>query len=249
MSPSIRAVVVTGSLLFSCLLTTAQTRSFDVVSVKPAPAKGFVPPVINPISFRIVCNLADAIEWAYELEAYQLAGGPSWLRGDYYQIEGRTQSPATRKEMRSMLQRVLTERFKLKFHMEARQKPIFALKAGDPDSRLQASLTACGVDGCINVAPGVYDAKSATMDSIAAILSNMVDRPVLNQTGLPGRYDFRIKFDPASVRRFDGQTVPGTSTDDPSIFAAFQNLGLKMEPTRAAIQTFVIDNAAKPSPN
>jgi uncharacterized protein (TIGR03435 family) len=77
----------------------------------------------------------------------------------------------------------------------------------------------------------------------------MVDRPVLDQTGLAGRYDVRLKFDPGSMKRFDGQTIPNTSTDDPSIFVAFQDIGLKLEPRRAVVETLIVDSADKPSPN
>jgi uncharacterized protein (TIGR03435 family) len=87
------------------------------------------------------------------------------------------------------------------------------------------------------------------MTSIAETLSNMVDRPVINQTGLDGRYDFRLKFDPTFQKRFDGQTTGNNATDDPSIFAAVQNLGLKLEPRRTAVEIVVIDQAEKAQAN
>ena len=87
------------------------------------------------------------------------------------------------------------------------------------------------------------------MASMAATLSNMVDRPVLDRTGLAGRYDVRLKFDPSSQKRFDGQETPNTATDDPSIFATIQDLGLKLEPQRASVEILVIDYAEKPDSN
>ena len=87
------------------------------------------------------------------------------------------------------------------------------------------------------------------MSSIAETLSNMVDRPVINQTGLDGRYDFRVKFDPTFQKRFDGQTIANNATDDPSIFAAFQDLGLKLEPRRAAVEIVVVDEAERTKAN
>jgi uncharacterized protein (TIGR03435 family) len=245
MKASTRTAVMAVLVLLPCV----QAESFDVVSVRRAATKGYIPPVVNPLFFRIVCNLADAVEWAYKIQPYQIAAGPSWLRADYYQIEIRTGAPASRNEMRAVLQRVLADRFKLRMHSEGRQRPIFALTVVNAGQRPEVSSAPCGEDGCINVAPGRFVAVNATMDAIAATLSNMVDRPVLNETGLAGRYNLRVNFDPASVKRFDGQTTLGTQTDDPSIFAALQDFGLKLEPKRAAVQTFVIDSAAKPSPN
>ena len=87
------------------------------------------------------------------------------------------------------------------------------------------------------------------MSSIAETLSNMVDRPVIDQTGLDGRYDFRLKFDPTFQKRFDGQTTANNATDDPSIFAAFLDLGLKLEPRRAAVEIVVVDEAERAKPN
>ena len=79
-------------------------------------------------------------------------------------------------------------------------------------------------------------------------LGNMLDRPVLDKTGLAGRYDFHIKFDPASQKPFDGVPSPKTSTD-PSIFVAIQDLGLRLEARRDAVEVFVIDDAEKPEAN
>jgi len=86
------------------------------------------------------------------------------------------------------------------------------------------------------------------MNSIAVTLSNMVDRPVVDETGLASRYDFRMKFDPSSVKGYDGQPIAPT-IDAPSIFVAIQDLGLKLEPRRAAVEILAIDDAEKPEAN
>jgi uncharacterized protein (TIGR03435 family) len=148
-----------------------------------------------------------------------------------------------------MLQTLLGDRFKLKAHRETRALPVFVLIVGTSGSKLQIPNATCGDDGCIDVAPGMLIARDATMASMAATLSNMVDRPVLDRTGLAGRYDVRLKFDPSSQKRFDGQETPNTATDDPSIFAAIQDLGLKLEPQRASVEILVIDYAEKPDSN
>src|SRR5262249_4890072 len=120
---------------------------------------------------------------------------------------------------------------------------------GNSGAKVAVSKESCGEDGCIDVAPGILVARHANMTSIAATLSNMVDRPVFDQTGLDGRYDFRVKFDPTFQKRFDGQTTGNDPTDDPSIFGALQDLGLKLEPRRMAVEILVIDEAVRPEAN
>jgi uncharacterized protein (TIGR03435 family) len=248
-----RIAALSALLLSLTFITTAQDQpsGFEVASVKPAPVNRYIPPAVDPQRIRLVATLAGAILWANNMidHGYQLAGGPQWAHRDYYQIEGKAQAPATRKEMRALLQTLLADRFKLKMHRSTREMSVYALVIGNSGPKLQSSMETCGEDGCINVAPGEFIARYATMDQIASTLSNMVDRPVLDQTGLAGRYDVRLKFDPSSMKRYDGQTIPNTPTDDPSIFVAFQDLGLKLEPRRAVVEVLVIDDAEKPEAN
>ena len=248
---SVKTIVLAGLLWSQTLIASAQNQrpAVDVVSVKAARTNRFVPAEINPQSFRTVMSLAYAIEWAYEVQDYQVSGGPAWLRRDYYEIEMKTAGPATKKEMREVLQTVLAERFKLKLHREAKEMPVYAMTIEKSGNRLAASKGPCGEDGCINVAPGILVARNASINSIAETLSNMVDRPVINETDLGGRYDFRLKFDPTFQRRFDGQTTGNNASDDPSIFAAFQDLGLKLEPRRTAVEIVVVDEAEKAKAN
>jgi uncharacterized protein (TIGR03435 family) len=245
-------VIVLASLLCSQVLIGApqnQRPALDVVSVKAARTNRFFPVEVNPQSFRTVMSLADAIEWAYEIQDYQLSGGPTWLRREHYEIEMKTAAPATKKEMREVFRTVLAERFKLKLHRESKEMPIYVMTIGNSATKLTASTGPCGEDACMSVAPGILIARNVDMSSIAETLSNMVDRPVINQTGLDGRYDFRVKFDPTFQKRFDGQTIANNATDDPSIFAAFQDLGLKLEPRRAAVEIVVVDEAERTKAN
>jgi uncharacterized protein (TIGR03435 family) len=251
MRPSANILVLAGFLSSQALIGATQNQrpALEVVSVKPARTNRFVPVAVNPQSFRTVMSLADAIEWAYDIHAYQLFGGPAWLRREYYEIEMKAAAPATKREMRESLQTVLAERFKLELHREPREMSVYALTIGTSVAKLPTSKGSCGEDGCIDVAPGVLMARNANMTSIAATLSNMVDRPVIDQTGLDGRYEFRVKFDPTFQKRFDGQTTSNTATDDPSIFAALEDLGLKLEPRRTAVEIVVVDEAERPKAN
>jgi uncharacterized protein (TIGR03435 family) len=250
MPSSVKTIVLAGLLWYPFIgAIQNQHPTLEVASIKPARTNRFVSVAVSPQSFRTVTSLAYAIEWAYDIHDYQLSGGPVWLRSEYYEIEMKTSAPATKKEMRAVLQTVLAERFKLKLHHEVKQMPIYALTTGNSGTKLPASTQPCGEDGCIDVAPGVLMARSANMSSIAATLSNMLDRPVMDHTSLNGRYDFRVKFDPTFQKRFDGQTTLNNSPDDPSIFAALQDLGLTLEPRQAAIGILVINEAVRAEPN
>jgi uncharacterized protein (TIGR03435 family) len=247
-----KAGIAMGLLASITLLgAQQQSRSFEVASVKPAPTNQYVPAVVDPQRFWMVTTLDGAILWANDIfdHNYKLPGGPSWIHRDYYQIEGKTQTPATKKEMRAMLQTLLADRFKLKLHREPKEMPVYALVIGSSGSKLSTSTEPCGEDGCIGVAPGDFFVKYATMDSIAATLSNMLDRPVLDQTGLTGRYDFRLRFDPSSVKLYDGQPTTRAGIDAPSIYVAIQDLGLRLEARRAAVEILVVDSASEPMPD
>jgi uncharacterized protein (TIGR03435 family) len=231
------------------LLLLLQLGTFDVASVKRATTNRYVPPVVDPRRFHIVATLSNAMLWAYEVHSYQISGGLPWMSRDYFEIEGRTQTVATPQEMRTMLQGLLAARFKLKVHRESKEMPIYALITQGTRSKLQTPNGACSVNGCIDVGPGELVARWATMESTAAALSGMVDRPVVDMTGLNGRYDFRVKFDPTLIKPYDGEPPPRPGADDPSIFVAIQDLGLKLEPRRAAVEIIVIDSATQPSVN
>src|SRR5262245_25853973 len=111
-----RAMVTLLLTLPAIAISQNQPLAFEVVSVRPAATNRFVPAAVNPQRFNIVAALSGAILWAYDIRDYQLTDGPSWVRRDYYQIEGRPQAPATIREMRLMLQNLLADRFKLKLH-------------------------------------------------------------------------------------------------------------------------------------
>ena len=231
-------------------LAQGQSVSFEVASVKRAATNRYVPP--DPQRFRIVDTLAGAILWANDLfdSGYKLSGGPTWIHRDYYQFEGRTRAPATIKEMRTMLQTVLADRFKLKLHRESKEMSVYALIIGNSGLKLHASEDSCGRSTCgMAVAPGKLIAKYATMAAIATTLGNMVDRPVLDETGLDAHYDVEIKFDPTLIKPYVGQPVVTPSPDAPSIFVAIQDLGLKLEPRRAPVEILVVDRVDAPIPD
>src|SRR5215469_2764834 len=117
--------IMLSVLLLQASLVAAHSAAFEVASIKPAPANQYIPPRIDPQRFHIVTTLADAILWANDIfdQNYKISGGPQWVRRDYYEIEGKADAAATKKELRAMLQTLLVDRFKLRLHREAREMP------------------------------------------------------------------------------------------------------------------------------
>jgi bla regulator protein blaR1 len=222
--------------------------AFDVVSIKPYVPPGALIESCNPHDdpvtlMRTGCTLMHLIEQAYNLKPYQVrVKGPAWISVDRYVVQARLAQPATRAEMLQMLQPVLTARFHLSIHWENHQTPVYLLQvaAHGPKLAPATNMTQCGA---IFVGNGVMRSDCQTMDDFASDLETAVvmDRPVVNQTGLgkDERHKINLEF---------------SSGDDPaagpSIFSALPDqLGLTLKPGKAPLKTLVIDRARPPEPN
>ena len=161
--------------------------------------------------------------------------------------------------MKVMIQKLLADRFQLKFHIEKKELPVYAMVALKTGAKITVSAEDPNAFPGIGFGqgPGVLSlsGRNTTLDGVAnALQSNVLDKPVVNQTGLTGRYDFSLKFtpDPGQIVNFGG-LAPGNPTDlsaPPDIFAAFQQqLGLKLESTKAIVDVIVIDKIERPSEN
>ncbi len=220
----------------------------EVASVKP------VLPSENAASFdgnRITMTattLASAVRFAYDLRRYQVLGGPSWINEDSYEIAAKAEGnvPLTVGQFRQLLQTVLTERFRLTVRRETRELPVYALVVGAKGSRLQKSKTG---QFSMRAAQTLIEVSGGTMIQLSATLAGIVDRPVFDRTELKDKYDFRLDFAPEQ-RVVPLDTAPSEPNNLPSIFTVLQQqLGLKLEPTRAPVQILVIDRVERPSPN
>jgi len=108
--------------------------------------------------------------------------------------------------------------------------------------------TQCGGNGCFQVGNGFLTASGGTMAFTAEVLTRLLDRPALDKTGLSGHYDFKLTYDQSSVKA----PVVGMSnapTDGPSIFAAIEDLGLKLNPEKDPIEILVMDSVERPGAN
>ncbi len=193
---------------------------------------------------------------AYELNPKTISGGPAWTDSDQFEIAAVTpgEQQPTRKDQMAMLRSLLAERLKLTFHREPKEFAIYALELAKNGPKLHETTAAPNDPTSViaTVFPNrlVMPARNATMADFAAVMQRAIlDRPVVDRTGLLARYDFDLEW-AADSSQFGGG-VP--SPEDPSaapLFTAIQEqLGLKLEATRGIVQTLVIDKVERPSPN
>jgi uncharacterized protein (TIGR03435 family) len=205
------------------------------------------------------------IQDMYHLRRDQLAGGESWIYSELYDINAKADGPRTADVLRAMFRDLLTERFKLRFHMETKEGPVYALvqdKGGAKLHRHDAEnagepLISMKNDMKNDPSPGQdlkmnWHATSAPMNGFAWMLSETMDRPVIDKTGLAGGYDFDAAFTmpwPAGVP--EGALVNGVAIDTsgPTVFEVLHALGLRLEPQRGQFEAMTIDHAERPSEN
>jgi uncharacterized protein (TIGR03435 family) len=237
--------------------------TFEVATIKPSvpnrQGKGFGFRDGHFVSFNT--NLNDLISFAYGLHPKQVVGAPDWFGTDLFDIEGKpdTEGRPNHKQMGIMVQKLLTDRFKLTFHHDKRELSVYVISVASGGPKMTKSTAgpndpqAFGFRGL-----GDLNVRNMTMADFASWMQNgVMDRPVVDQTGLTDRYDFPLKWTPDDSQfaafRGVGAVVP-PPTDDPkappALYTAIQEqLGLKMGPAKAPDDVIVIDHVEKPSAN
>ncbi len=236
--------------------------SFVVATIKPsnpnAVGQGYGFPRRGRGYFQH--SLSWLITMGYSMHANQVIGAPAWFDSERFDLLGRPDTPGqpSRDQLKIMFKKLLAERFQLKFHMEKGTPGLHdhgAQDGAEVRSELGRSQYRPGVG--FGLAPGggmTFNVRNAPFGSIAnALQGNLLDRPGVDLTGLTGRYDFSVKFtpDPSQMAKV-GPIPPGANAPDPDappdIYAAFQQqLGLKLESTKTAVDVTVIEKIEKPS--
>ncbi len=224
---------------------------FEVASVKPSP-----PPAAGrstnyklyggpgtPEPERFVCEnfkLAPLVMLAYDIPSYRLSA-PDWMQDAKFDIVANVPRVATKEQFRMMLQDLLKERFQLKTHWETKEMQVYALVVSRSGSKLIENATAAAMMR-MSSTRGVTQMAftSAPMEQFVSQLAHIrgVDRPVLDKTGLTGKYDFTLKLasGPGGVAGPEGE----------SVFTAIEEqLGLKLERQKAAIPMLIVDQSER----
>jgi bla regulator protein blaR1 len=210
-------------------------------------------------------NLQSLIQYAYDLREFQLSGATGWMKSDRYSIlakgvldEGPVEylkmNDAQRKTafvlIRKRLQALLADRFQLVVHKETKELPVYALVLAKGGSKLTVNDSPDGSPQSMMTNRNAFEAKRASPDSIAQGLSSIVSRPVHDETGLKGFYDFKIKWTPDAPPAAPGAADKAPELSGPTLFTALQEqLGLKLESRKGPVEVVIIDRAAHPSEN
>jgi uncharacterized protein (TIGR03435 family) len=238
-----------------------QFDAFEVATIKPVdPDAKTGRYIIMQGTHRFVekaYTLKLLIAAAYDLNPRTISGGPAWIESEHYDIVAVTPGEVrpTHDEQMSMLRGFLAYRFKLTFHREQKVFSIYELTVAKNGPKLKASTASPDDPPALisTVYPQriVMPARNATMSDLARLMQRAIlDRPVVDKTGLSGRYDFDLEWAPDETQ-FGGE-VPAASAEAPSppLFSAIQQqLGLRLEATRGPIATLVVDKAERPSAN
>ena len=234
--------------------------SFEVATIKPSkpgqPGRAFL--VRGGRFLTINTPLSAIICFAYDVQPKQIIGLPQWATTDKYDILAEPNGTGTPSsaQWKTMLQKLIANRFSLKFHHDKKVLPVYVLAVakGGPTMTLDTS-NPNGLPGLFFRGLGKLYVRNATMQQFADLMQSAVlDRPVLDKTGLKGKYDFVLKWTPDSSQFVNmGVHVPPPSNaanQPPGLYTAIkEQIGLKLEATKAPAEVMVIDKVAHPSPN
>ena len=230
-----------------------QQPAFDVASVRQnltAGAEGSTGMSMSTtptgIAFMEV-SLANVLEAAYDVTPSQIKG-PAWIRSDYYDIVARTTGPVSGDDLMAMTRTLLSDRFRLVLHHEQQQLPVFALVPSKKGPNLTPSKP--GLEARRIGAKHFMSFQSSTMSDLARYLSRQgpIGRPVTDQSGLQGRFDFTLALDGGLGKIF--KKVEGGKEsvgDNPlTMFTdALEAVGLRLESRRMPVDVLVVDSAEK----
>jgi uncharacterized protein (TIGR03435 family) len=269
-------------------VTGDKAAIYDVASIRPSRigSGGMISWYYLPdgLSAKNV-TLQVLIQSAYGVEDYQISAAVKWLGTETFNVEAKVDNSVADKlrgltaEQRSveeqpMLQALLADRCKLQLHRETKELPVYALivakdgpkiqeaKPGDTYPNGIKGLDGIGRPGVTQFGWGLLRGQGVSMANLARKLSSRgnLGRPVVDKTGLTGKYDYTLKWTPDQGRSpmFKGPESGQQGVDDrpspessaPSLFPAIQEqLGLKLESTKAPVEILVIDHVEKPSEN
>jgi uncharacterized protein (TIGR03435 family) len=195
---------------------------------------------------------------AYDLSPKVISGGAAWVDDEHFDIEALTPGDTrpARPEQMAMLRTLLSERFKLSFHREAKEFSIYALEVDKGGPKLKESTAAASdppqlISTVYPPARIHLPAKNVTMSDFVSLMQRaLLDRPVVDKTGLTGRYDFDLDWAPDETQ-FGGEVpvAPADAQAPPFFTAIEQQLGLRLEAMRGMVDALVIDRAEPPSAN
>jgi uncharacterized protein (TIGR03435 family) len=255
-----RSAVLLSFCFLICGLLPAQApespHTFAVATIKPSAPDAVVLTQIRGNRFVTEgTTFVDVFKYAYNIHPDQVVGGPAWLRTEKFDIlaDPETEKRPSSEQMKAMVQQLLVERFHLVMHHEQKFLSVYALvKTADTPKLTKTTADPSGIPVVGYNPSGELQVGNATMANFATFLQRFVlDRPAVDQTGIAGRFDLVLRWTPDNFRT-GGK--PADAQEDaspqPGLFTAMkEQLGLKLQPTKAATDVFLIDQVEQPSEN
>ena len=235
--------------------------AFEVATIKPANPETRGQSILvgrggSNLFTTTNTTLNDLITFAYGIHVRQIVGGPAWLESDKFDISAKPEQPGIPNvtQLGTMVKKLLAERFGLAFHSEKRELSAYVITVGKNGPKLAKDESGGILPGFGGRGPGSIGVRNSTMAEFAGFLQGRIlDRPVVDQTGLSGKFDFTLDWRPDLTQLPPGANAPQLPPEveaRPDLFTAIQEqLGLKLEPAKTPVEVYVIDKVQKPSEN
>jgi uncharacterized protein (TIGR03435 family) len=237
--------------------------AFEVASIKPSGPKSVRgsdggPGRSDPGTFRYgEASLLDLIEMAYKVDAFQVSSRIA-LDRQTFDLVAKVSEGATRQQFRAMLQNFLAERFHLKLHIESKEFPAYELVVLKTGLKLREGVAAPrtppdqgwpvlppnqpGISANMGTESGVevvrLKAQQEPLSALAVLLRNPEEIPVVDKTGLTGKYDFNLEYS----REVSGLSPEGPAPL-PDVFQALdKQLGLQLVRKKVPFDVLMIES-------
>lgn len=259
------AVRFAGLILASVALSQDKPTAlaFEVVSIKPwqsGQPGGGITTLPGGQEYRARgAAVIGMISVIYRILIPQISGGPDWIQTDRWNIDAKADHGGYNlDQLHEMYQNMLSQRFKLKFHWETKEGPAYLLTVDKSGLKMKPSANPEPLKGGVPIigdpiGPTEIIGRSVAMEYLTWWLGQRLQqdrRPVINQTGLDGYYDFTLYYMPELPANFPQDRLPSDASDRPNLFRALrEQLGLRLEQHRGPVNLFVIDNIEKPTAN
>jgi uncharacterized protein (TIGR03435 family) len=235
----------------------------EVATIKPSrPEEGFSLGVGrggSNVFTTTATPLRTLIQFANGIHPRQISNGPSWLDSERYDVTikpDRDGAPSI-PQMRVLVRKLLEDRFQLVSHREKKELSVYAITIAKGGPKLAPHQGPASNQPGFGFGRGMLNIRNSTMTEFAGFLqANILEQPVVDQTGLTDRFDFNVRYTPdaAQLANLPAGVPPPPPVNDadtpPDLFTAFQQqIGLKLESKKAPVDVVVVDKVEKPSEN
>jgi uncharacterized protein (TIGR03435 family) len=275
---------MTRFLLTSALIACNAFAQFEVAAIRPTPSgatQQFCGPPFGsqPSTTQYVllsCTVRALVGRAWDLRKFEfpVPANPAWISSARYDITAKSAAPVNPMQHERMLRSLLEDRFRLKWHREKRDQPIYFLTMAKSGLKLKPTVP----DTCVpwdRKAPPPFpmpgkpptcdyilhpqtpdglgmgmEGIGVPMSSLASQLTDLLGRPVIDNTGFSGIFDIHLTFARDSSLAYGSlPDEPGQAHGEPNIFTAIRSIGLNIVSGKGPVDVFIIDSVQRPSEN